>query len=1087
MASIGTLVGFLRLDDTQYKRALDQNSSRTKSFTKNIGTSLGGLALRTVGPAALGAALIKLGKDSFDLAENFTRLAGRAGITTREMQVLDFVARKNRASGEDFAKVLDSLARNLSEAAGGSDTARDNFAALGLSWRTLQSQSPIGALEATARALQDATDKAGGYSAAAKILGTEDLAKLRTSLDELARDGFKGAESAADAFAQILPGRVTAAFDEAAVNLGIARRQFTGSFAKIFSDLADGRFVDALAGSLGIFSQEAGAALQQFADDSRTKTRAAADAAEENTIRFQYLLEGTKRVLRDFADNAAAGLVPGLEHGDAIARSLRDNLDQAAKEILLFGKIVSNLPGTAQATIFLTPEELQRAVDFGQELRRSDSELARLNREFDSTVSSIETALATLEQADTIRANLTANLNDTLRDAADQRSAQRIGAQLSPLRQILALEQEILRLRTAATDITRTPDQRKTDIAQILALENKIADLRTVEIPQLPGELLRDQTVLIQESFLRGEISAERMARALQSLEDAARPVKTPLEQISTETQRLDNLLADGLIDVTAHQRALQDLHDAARPVKTVTEQMATEQQRLNRLRSDGLISATAYTRALEDLAESARIATTPEERLALETRKLDRALADGVISPAAYRRSLEELHDSLRIASTPIEGYRLEHRRLRQALDAGFISQDAFNAAVADLGDNLRPIKSPLEAYRSELAALDRLQRDGVISAAALGRAITDAAKQAGSVRLGDIEEKIGRLGDTQTGRSAQRALDRARKNAERGNLGAAQDDLRRVEELLPELGQSIEELLGVDLVDSADKQAQAAARQAEAQAAATAAASRESEIQKNIADRWEKAGKALGIDLEDAAKDIPDDIAVDAPGSIPVDAPDNVDVNAPAEIPAVATFPVPIPVEDPGAIPVDPAPDVQVDVPQLPTFNFPTPEEIEQRGQQRENEIQRFFQDREDRLGRFFEDAANQIPEEIPVEVPESLPVDDSKPLPVDESPLPVDTPAPIPVDAPASIPLDIDNFLAALDLINPPDQAANTDQATAGNIPETAPLPPVLVPLPAPVDPNAAPAVDAALVTEVRSLVTALNDIASRLQVV
>jgi hypothetical protein len=924
MASIGTLVGFLRLDDSQYQRALNQNAARSKNFAKSVASSLGSLALRTAGPAALGAGLLKLGKDALALGADLRRMASAAGVSTREIQVLDFVARQNAASGDDFAKVLNRITRQLSDAEAGSATARDNFATLGLSWRTLADQPPIAALVEVARAMDRSTDRAGAFAAATRVLGDENLPKLRGALQDLARRGFAGSEQAAEAWGNIIDTGTTEALDNVVKNFGNARRQITGGFAEIFDDAIAGRFGEAAAQTVGIFAKDTGAALEEYVADSRRSAKQAADAFEEQLIRTEYFVEGTTQVLRDFADQAEANLVPGLERGDAVARALRDNLREAANQIVLFGKIDLRTLGAANATIFLSPEELERAQQLAQEFRAADQNLARLNREFDTTIASVEQALDGLAEADRIRTLLTQNLDDTLRKAADTRAAARLGEQLAPLQQIATLEREIVRLRAAATDAAAAPDARAAATQQILTLEERIAAIRSsVSIPQLPGELLQDQIELVQQAFLRGEVSVARMTRTIQDLEDAARPVKTPLEELTVAQRNLDRLLTEGLISGEAYRRALEDLESGARPVKTTLEDMAEEQRRLNRLRADGLISDTAYARALEDLADKARSAATPLERVARETRQLDRALADGLISPEAYRDALVELREQHRLAATPLESYRLETDRLRRALADGFISQDAYNDAVEDLGDNLRAVKTPLEVYETELRTLTRLQRDGAISAGAMEKAIKDAVKAAGSAKLGDLQEEIGLLGDTARGRSAQRALDKATENAARGNEGAARENLRRVEELLGTSGKTIEEVIGRGLVDQARSNDAAAQQVAAAEESAAAAAARESEIQASIAARWERAGEALGLDLGKAADDLPDEVDVDAPENIPVDidnlltaldqinsgAPDTTDFRS-----AVARVPAGV------EVPAAPPPSPPVPAPSMP-----------------------------------------------------------------------------------------------------------------------------------------------------------------------
>ena len=166
------------LDDSQFQAGLKNmekggkrvEGSLTGSFNsmaKGIGASMA--AAFTV-QAVVGAA-----KTLLDFGGQLADQAEALGVNTEVLQGFQGAMAGSGVSAEKFTKGMATLISSIQQAKEGSGTARDSFAALGIEFDSIASDSPDQILLKIADGLKNATDPAAAYAAALDLVGKNQI------------------------------------------------------------------------------------------------------------------------------------------------------------------------------------------------------------------------------------------------------------------------------------------------------------------------------------------------------------------------------------------------------------------------------------------------------------------------------------------------------------------------------------------------------------------------------------------------------------------------------------------------------------------------------------------------------------------------------------------------------------------------------------------------------------------------------------------------------------------------------------------------------------------------------------------------
>lgn len=198
--------------DHKLVSSLKSIKGKMKSFgdsLTNIGTKMfaGGSAMLT---PLLGAA-----QQFASMGDVFSKMSDRTGASVESLSELAYAAQQSGASVEDLEKGMRKAQQNMTDAAAGSKTAQEAFAAIGLSAKDLADLSPDEQFKLIAEAISRISDPAARTTAAMDVLG-----KSGSSLMPMMLNGAKGIEE----------------LQQSARNLGLTMR---GSDAKAATALGD--------------------------------------------------------------------------------------------------------------------------------------------------------------------------------------------------------------------------------------------------------------------------------------------------------------------------------------------------------------------------------------------------------------------------------------------------------------------------------------------------------------------------------------------------------------------------------------------------------------------------------------------------------------------------------------------------------------------------------------------------------------------------------------------------------------------------------------------------------------------------------
>jgi hypothetical protein len=172
-------------DTSKYESAMDTMQSttdKTMSFVKDnwlgLGTAIG-LAYKVMNDF----------NEALNVADNLNKLSKSTGIATEELSAYKYAAELSGVSIEETAKSMNKLARNMAEAAGGSDTAARSFELLGI-----QVRDSGGNLRSTDEVMKEVADRFSRMQdgATKAALAQEIFGKSGASLIPLLNEGADG-------------------------------------------------------------------------------------------------------------------------------------------------------------------------------------------------------------------------------------------------------------------------------------------------------------------------------------------------------------------------------------------------------------------------------------------------------------------------------------------------------------------------------------------------------------------------------------------------------------------------------------------------------------------------------------------------------------------------------------------------------------------------------------------------------------------------------------------------------------------------------------------------------------------------------
>ena len=204
------------------KLGVDVNDAGMKRFDKGLQTIKKGMAFAVVGAVALGAALIKITKDTAAAGDEAAKAAVRIGITAEEMQELTFAANLAGAEMSDVEVGFRRLAANAFDTSKGTGEAKEAFDALGVSVvdssgelkgqlalfeETAQRLSEVSNLTRRAALAQDIFGRSGSKLLPLLNAGAEGIRKMRQEARDLglvmSEEDTKAAEEFTDSMLRL--------------------------------------------------------------------------------------------------------------------------------------------------------------------------------------------------------------------------------------------------------------------------------------------------------------------------------------------------------------------------------------------------------------------------------------------------------------------------------------------------------------------------------------------------------------------------------------------------------------------------------------------------------------------------------------------------------------------------------------------------------------------------------------------------------------------------------------------------------------------------------------------------------------------
>ena len=155
-------------ENVKLVRGLKEAQRSLKEFSESV-TAMGEKTL-LIGTAML-SPLILSAKVFSDWGDSFDKMAARTGMTVESLSELSFAAQQSGTDLETVERGVKTMQKNIGEAAGGSKSATEALAKLGLTVEQLQGLSPDEQFNKIAAALNQISDPTTRAATAMKIFG----------------------------------------------------------------------------------------------------------------------------------------------------------------------------------------------------------------------------------------------------------------------------------------------------------------------------------------------------------------------------------------------------------------------------------------------------------------------------------------------------------------------------------------------------------------------------------------------------------------------------------------------------------------------------------------------------------------------------------------------------------------------------------------------------------------------------------------------------------------------------------------------------------------------------------------------------
>lgn len=205
-------------DDKPLVRGLQAAQARLKTFGASVAKL--GAGMVAVGAAIAAPLAAAVGKFSA-VGDSFDKMSARTGLAVESISQMAFVLDQSGTSTEAFEKGVRTMQRTLGEAAAGSKTAQEAFAALGLDFKKLLALSPEQQFLAIAQAVSEINNPALQTAAAMDVLGRSGAELLPTM--QMGADGIRAMMQQANALGLTMSGET--ASSAAALNDALGAMQ----------------------------------------------------------------------------------------------------------------------------------------------------------------------------------------------------------------------------------------------------------------------------------------------------------------------------------------------------------------------------------------------------------------------------------------------------------------------------------------------------------------------------------------------------------------------------------------------------------------------------------------------------------------------------------------------------------------------------------------------------------------------------------------------------------------------------------------------------------------------------------------------
>lgn len=157
-------------DVSSLRKELSSGTNAVNAFTKDIDLSRNTL-VKFAGTIAAGIGLAALAREALQFADNVKKVADQTGLTTDEVQRLQFIASQTGVSIDSLAGTISKMQRTLSDAGDDGQKARKAISDLGLDVEKVLAMKPEDQFQLIAEEISKIPNPANQAAAAMEVFG----------------------------------------------------------------------------------------------------------------------------------------------------------------------------------------------------------------------------------------------------------------------------------------------------------------------------------------------------------------------------------------------------------------------------------------------------------------------------------------------------------------------------------------------------------------------------------------------------------------------------------------------------------------------------------------------------------------------------------------------------------------------------------------------------------------------------------------------------------------------------------------------------------------------------------------------------